>query len=202
MRKKLNSISIFGAVFSLVIVGSTSAVMALAASSNAVAKTATSNAPVSSASSNVSQKQQVKTQEQQQAKLRICQQRQATVTKIMSNITTRVNNQLTLFNKIATNVENFYNSSNSKHTVTNYATLVQNTNQAKLQALNDQSNLDVNASFSCSSNNPKGMVTTFQGYMKTEISDLGNYRTSIKNLIVAVAKANGLTIRNTNSSGN
>ena len=201
MRKKLNSISIFGAVFSLVIVGSTSAVVALATSGNAVAKTATSNTPVS-ASSNVSRKQQVKTQEQQQAKMRICQQRQANVTKIMSNITTRVNNQLTLFNKIATNVENFYNSSNSKHTVTNYAALVQNINQAKLQALNDQSNLDVNASFSCSSNNPKGMVTTFQGYMKTEISDLGNYRTSIKNLIVAVAKANGLTIRNTNSSGN
>ncbi len=193
MRKKLNSFSIFGAVFSLVIVGSTSAVMALATSGNVVAKTATSNV-----STTVQQKQQVKTQAQLQARARICQQRQATITKIMSNVTTRVNNQLTLFNKIATNVENFYNSSASKHSVTNYSQLVQDINQARLQALSDQTNLDVNASFSCSANSPRGMVTTFQGYMKTEITDLQNYRTSIKNLIVAVAKANGLTLSNAN----
>ena len=218
MRRKIDRITIFGAFVSLVMVGSTSVVMALAygPASNVAAKpvnTPTSAKPVTTpapapnqqtappstaqnARSNATNKSTV---QQEQARLRVCSNRQAAITKIMSNITNRVNNQLSLFSNIALNVENFYNSSNSKQTLSNYSQLVQNINQAKLQATNDATTLGDNANFSCSSSNPKAMVTTFQGYLKTEINDLQNYRTSVKNLIVAVAKANGLTIKN---SGN
>lgn len=210
MKRKLDKITIFGALVGLIMVGSTSAVMALA-----YGPSGNNSRPVTTPTTNVSSNQQTsgsnaaqnaktqaaqtRTTQQEQAKLRVCSERQAAISKIMSNITTRVNNQLKLFNQVATNVENFYNSSNSKQTVTNYTQLVQDINQAKLQALNDEVTLSSNASFSCSVAHPKAMVTTFQGYLKTEIKDLQNYRVSVKNLIVAVAKANGLTIKN---SGN
>ncbi len=225
MKRKLDKFAIFGALLGLIMIGSTSGVMALAYGPNGNApgpatnpstnvaptqQTSTSGAAHNAgtqaaqagtqvAQNNKTQAAQTRAAQQAQAKLRICSERQAAVTRIMSNITTRVNNQLKLFGQIATNVENFYNSSNSKQTLTNYTQLVQDVNQAKLQALNDEVTLSSNDSFSCSLAHPRAMVTTFQGYLKTEIKDLQNYRVSVKNLIVAVAKANGLTIKN---SGN
>ena len=60
--------------------------------------------------------------------------------------------------------------------------------------------MNSSGTFSCSLSNPKGMVTSFQGYLKTEITDLQNYRLAVKNLIVAVASANGISVSTSNQT--
>ncbi len=133
------------------------------------------------------------------AQLRACNNRQAAIKNIMTRIDTRAQNQISLFGTIATRVEIFYVSKGK--TFSNYNQLVLSVNAAKAQAETDFGTLRVNSSFSCGSSNPKSMVLAFQGYLKTEISDLRNYRTSVKNLIVGVASANGLKVSGSNTQG-
>ncbi|MHB1864785.1 MAG: hypothetical protein ACYCPS_01295 [Candidatus Saccharimonadales bacterium] len=132
------------------------------------------------------------------AQLNACQNRENAINNIMSRIDTRAQNQINLFSTIATRVENFYTSKGK--TLSNYNQLVSAVNAAKTQAETDFGTLKTNSTFSCSDNNPKGMVTAFQGYLKTEISDLQNYRTAVKNLIVGVASANGVTVSGSSQS--
>lgn len=132
------------------------------------------------------------------ARLKSCQNRETAINNIISRIDTRAQNQITLFGTIATRVENFYTSQGK--TVSNYAQLVAAVNSAKTQANADFGTLKTNSTFSCSSSNPKAVVTAFQSYLKTEISDLQNYRTAVKNLIVGVASANGTTVSDTSKS--
>lgn len=132
------------------------------------------------------------------AQLRSCQNRENAINNILNRISTREQNQLTLFGTIATRVENFYTSKGNA--VSNYDQLVAAIDNAKSQAQTDLSAMQSNNTFSCSSRDPKGIVTVFQGYLKTEIADLQNYRTAVKNLIVAVAKANGVAVSDSSQS--
>ncbi len=93
------------------------------------------------------------------------------------------------FDAIAKRVEDYYISKvvPSGKTVTNYDSLVseiQNKKQATQTALG-KAQTDAN-SFSCSGNDPKGQLTQFRTDMQTVKSALKDYRTAIKNLIVAV----------------
>ncbi len=130
--------------------------------------------------------------------LKACQNREAAITNIMTRIDTRAQNQLTLFGTIATRLETFYTTKGK--TVSNYNQLLAAIASAKAQAETDFGTLQTNSNFTCSSTDPKGMVTAFQSYLKMEISDLQNYRTAVKNLIVAVATANGVTVSSSNQS--
>jgi hypothetical protein len=132
------------------------------------------------------------------AQLTACQHRQNAINTIISRIDTRAQNQITLFSTIATRVETFYTSQGK--TLTNYSQLVTAVNTAEAQANSDFATMRTTSSFSCSLSNPKGMVTAFQGYLKLEISDLQNYRTAVKNLIVGVASAQGITISSSSTS--
>ncbi len=133
------------------------------------------------------------------AQLKACQNRENAINNIMSRIDTRAQNQINLFSTIATRVENFYTQQGK--TLANYNQLVAAVNTAQAQAENDFSTLKSASNFSCSTSNPKGMVTAFQSYLKTEISVLQNYRTTVKNLIVGVASANGVNLSSSNQSG-
>jgi hypothetical protein len=132
-------------------------------------------------------------------KLKACQNRQVAIKNIMTRIDTRAQNQLNLFNTIATRVESFYVKKGK--TLSNYDQLVAAVQSASVQTSTDFGTLKSNSTFTCSIGSPKGMVTVFQGYLKTEISDLKNLRTAVKNLIVGVASANGVTISNSAQSG-
>jgi hypothetical protein len=110
----------------------------------------------------------------------------------MTRIDTRAQNQITLFSTIATRVENFYTKQGK--TLSNYTQLVAAVNTSQAQATSNFATVKSSSTFNCSSSNPKGMVTTFQGYLKTEISDLKNFKTAVKNLIVGVASANGVSV--------
>ncbi len=202
MRKHLNKLGLISSALALVVV-SGSVVFALPpqAGAHAQAAPAASSSPGGSGGYNQSTNpgsSQAKTGQANgqshlaAAQLTACQHRETAVQNIMKRFNTRAQNQLTLFGKIATRVEGFYTSKSKK--VSNYNQLVAAIATAKTQATTDLSTMQGNSTFSCSANDPKGMVTTFQGYLKTEISDLQNYRTAVKNLIVAVASANGETI--------
>lgn len=182
MRKHINKLGLASSVLSLAMVAS-SAVFALPPQASSHANAA-SNPGTSQAANGQSHLAA--------AQLNACQHRETSVKNIMTRIDTRAQNQLTLFGTIASRVENF--STTKGKTVANYDQLVASINSAKTQAQTDLSTLQTNSTFSCSANDPKGMVTAFQGYLKTEITDLQNYRTAVKNLIVAVASANGETV--------
>ena len=134
----------------------------------------------------------------QAGQLKACQNRQAAITNIINRIDTRAQNQLTLFSTIASRVENFYTTKGK--TVANYDQLVADITSAETTAQTNLTTMKANSTFSCSLANPKGMVSAFQSYLKTEISDLRNYRTAVKNLIVAVATANNVTVSTSNTS--
>lgn len=195
MRKTSLKIGLVGSAFLLTTLSS-SVAFGLPQQANAHAQAANngaSNAKDSqTASSTAVQNQTTSDTHGQAGKLKACQNREAAINKIMTNIDTRAQNQLSLFTTIADRVETFYTTSGK--TVTNYSQLVGAIDTAKTTAETDLGTLQTNSTFSCSSSDPKGMVTSFQSYLKTEISDLQSYRTAVKNLIVAVAKANSVTV--------
>lgn len=200
MRKHINKLGLISSALALVVV-SGSAVFALPAQASVNAQSAgnTSTSTRDTTGSSAAGTHQPTTTGQANgqahlaaAQLKACQNREAAINNIMSRIDTRAQNQLTLFGTIATRVEGFYTSKGK--TVSNYDQLVAAIATAKTQATTDLSTMQSSSTFSCTANDPKGMVTAFQGNLKTEIKDLQGYRTAVKNLIVAVASANGTTV--------
>ncbi len=190
MVKKIRHLSFIGVVAALVFVVS-STVMGLPtqATSHAQVTPTSEVGPANSSMPSQAGNGQAKLAA---AQLKSCQNREAAINTIMTRIQTRAQNQLNLFGTIANRVEAFYTKSGK--TLSNYSTLVAQVNAAQTQAQTDFSSLKSDSNFSCSSSDPKGMVLAFQGYLKLEISDLQNFRTSVKNLIVGVASANGVKV--------
>jgi hypothetical protein len=124
--------------------------------------------------------------------LRVCQKRQTVIANIMTRINTRMQNQIQLFSTIATRVETFYTKQGK--TLSTYSQLVAAVNSAQTLATTNLVNVKSSSTFSCSSVNPQALITTFRTNLKTEISDLNNFKTAVKNLIVGVASANKVTV--------
>jgi hypothetical protein len=128
----------------------------------------------------------------QAAQLKICEARASTISLIMNSANTRSQNQITLFTKIASEVEAF--SLSSGKTVTGYGGLVNTINTAEATANSDLAALKAAGPFSCTSTDPKGVVSNYQADLQKERADLTVLRTDVKNLIVAVAQANGASL--------
>ncbi len=193
--KKIKNLSFIGGVLAFMLVVSSS-VMGLPTLGTTHAQVTPTNEVNTSSTSNVPS-QATNGQSNAQAKmagaqLKSCQNREAAINTIMMRIQTRAQNQVTLFSSIASRVEAFYVKSGK--TLSNYSTLVADVNSAQTRAQTDFATLKTNSNFNCNSANPKGTVLAFQGYLKLEISDLQNFRTTVKNLIVGVASANGVTV--------
>ena len=201
MLKNIKKLSLPGVVMALVL-GAGSVAFALPAQAGAHAPSTQTSANANSGSGQVNA-HAVSGQANAQvhlaaAQLKACQNRQNAINNIMTRIDERAKNQIALFTTIATRVENFYTTQGK--TLNNYAQLVTAVNNAKSQADTDFATMQSTGTFSCTLNNPKGIVTAFQGYLKTEISDLQSYRLAVKNLIVGVASANGVTLPVSNAS--
>lgn len=126
------------------------------------------------------------------AKLKSCQNRQTAISNIMARIADRGQKQLDLFTTIADRVETFYTKEGK--TLNNYDTLVADVNTEKAAAQTAVDSIkSADTGFDCNSSNPKAFVETFQGSLKSEISALQTYRTSVKNLIVGVKSVVGTT---------
>lgn len=117
--------------------------------------------------------------------LKVCQQREKTITNIMSRLSDRGTKQLDVFGKIAERTEAFY--AKSGKTLPNYDALVADVAAKKATAQTTVAAVkDTSTTFNCDGTNPKGIAASFKDKLKAEIATLHEYRTAIKNLIVGV----------------
>ena len=131
-----------------------------------------------------------------EAKLRACQAREDTIKKRATRLIQLATNMEGKFDKHAQRVEEYYTSKvvPSDKTVANYESLVADIDAKKAAvgvalsiAQNDANN------FNCTGDDPKGQLTQFRKDMQAVKKALKDYRTSIKNLIVAVRSVTGTT---------
>ncbi|HET7098997.1 MAG TPA: hypothetical protein VFI61_02075 [Patescibacteria group bacterium] len=124
-------------------------------------------------------------------RLKSCQSREDAVKTRMNSLIRLVTNMESKFDSIAQRVKDFYTNTlvPSGKIVPNYDALVANI-QAKKDVITTDLNkaqTDINA-FSCTADDPKSLLTSFRTDMQKVKLDLKDYRTSIKNLIVAVRR--------------
>ncbi len=128
------------------------------------------------------------------AKLRACQAKEEAITKRATRLTRLVNNMESNFDKHAQRVEEYYTSKvlPSGKTVANYDSLVADiaAKKAAVAAALAIAQNDAN-SFICTGDDPKGQLTLYRQDMQAVKKALKDYRTSIKNLIVAVRSVVG-----------
>lgn len=139
----------------------------------------------------------------QNGKMQACQARENAIKQRSSQLVRLVTNMESKFDSIAKRVENYYTLKvvPSGKTVSNYNSLVADiqTKKAAVQVAvttssNDQSN------FSCTSSDPKAQMQIFRVDMQNVKRALADYRTSIKNLIVAVRGVVGETESSSSAS--
>jgi hypothetical protein len=128
-----------------------------------------------------------------QERLRACEARREGITQRSSHLVSLVSGMESTFDSIAARVEQYYTGTvlPSGKTVPNYDSLV-----AKIQTEKDSVTAALNKAkederaFSCNSN-PKAQLNQFRVDMQSVKTALKNYRTSIKNLIVAIHSVTG-----------
>ena len=130
------------------------------------------------------------------AKLKSCQARENAIQNRSTHLVDLVTNMETKFEKIAKRVQDYYTSTviPQSKTVSNYDTLVKDI-QAKREAVQVtliKVHQDEALNFDCTVSDPKAQMTQFREDMQAVKSALKDYRTAIKNLIVAVHSVTGI----------
>ena len=113
-----------------------------------------------------------------------CAKKVEKIKATMARIETRAANQVKVFDAISARTQAFYKEKGK--TVAGYDSLVAATVSAKAKVATDLAALKASDNFTCDSANPKATVVAFKAKVKVVVADLKAYRTSIKNLIVAV----------------
>lgn len=124
-----------------------------------------------------------------EAKLRACQAKESAIKKRMKQLIKLATTMQEKFDAIAGRVEEYYASKvvPSGKTVANYDSLVADIQTKKGAVQTALTTAQGHAgSFACDGNDPKGQLTQFREDMQAVKSALKDYRTAIKNLIVAV----------------
>lgn len=193
MKKSITKLGLLSGLVLAVFVSST----ALALPVQATKQPSTANQASTKSQTSVSSHGQ---QNSNNGKLKACENRQKAINNIINRIDERTQNQFSLFVTIASRVEGFAQKSGKK--INNYSTILNQFNSELNSAHLSIMALTNHSTFTCNSSSPKAMVIAFQGYLKLSISDLKNLKTAVKNLIVAVAQANGVKVNpNTSSNG-
>lgn len=126
----------------------------------------------------------------QEAKLKACQAREKHITATMARMAERGKNQLQVFTKITDRVKTFYQEKGK--VAANYDELVADV-EAKLVAA--QVAIDAaqaaGGTFSCDGDDPRTASQNFKTAHMEQAAALKEYRTAVKNLIVAVKSAQG-----------
>ncbi len=140
-------------------------------------------------------------------KAKVCNTKKENIIRRSSNLADRADRQLKTFQVKADKVEKFYTDKLIPKgvTVDNYNDLVANI-EAKSQAVTDATTTakEDAKNFDCTADDPKGQLTNFRTDMQNAIKALKEYRTSVKDLIVAIrtAAAKTATSSATNSADN
>lgn len=119
------------------------------------------------------------------SRIQACQSRETAIKTRSSSLTRMANTMLEKFDSIAARVKEYYVKSGK--TVANYDTLVATvaTKRAAVLTALSAASTEVSA-FDCTTNEAKNHMMKYQSEMKSVKQALNEYRTSIKNLIVAV----------------
>ena len=139
----------------------------------------------------------------QDAKLKACQARENVIKNRSNSLGKLTDGMVNHFDQIVIRVEKYYTEKvvPSGKTVSNYDALLADI-QTKKSAVSTalQKAKDDFKSFSCTEDDPKGVLTQFREDMQSVKQALKDYRTSIKNLIVAIHSVVG--DENNNNSNN
>lgn len=123
------------------------------------------------------------------ANLKACQVKEEVVKNRFESLSQLANNMLLKFTTIADKVKEYYSTKviPTGKTLTNFDNLVSDiqTKKTEVQTVLVQAQNRA-AGFTCTTDNPKGKMTQFRDDMRLVKSALKDYRTSIRNLIVAV----------------
>ena len=121
----------------------------------------------------------------EQKKLEVCQKHENTITERFKKMSSSGEKQLAVFDKIFERVKAFKTEKNL--TVSNYDQLVQVVSDKQKLATAYMHELSTTtSSFGCSKDDPKGVSGQFKDKLKAQIQALKDYKTALKNLIVAV----------------
>lgn len=127
-----------------------------------------------------------------EVKLKVCERKRDAIIRRSTKLAERAQRQLTNFEQKANRVEDFYNNRLVPKGVVldNYSDLLADI-EAKKQVVNEATTSAKTAAenFDCSGEDPRGQLTNYRIDMQNAIKALKDYRTSIKNLIVAVRTA-------------
>lgn len=133
-------------------------------------------------------------------KLRACQSIEKNLTNRSNHLVELVTHMETTFTRIANGVEQYYLTKvvPAGNTLSNYDALVADitTKQNALTPLIEAAQADV-INFSCTSDNPGASMTQYRTDMQAILHGLKDYRTSIKNLIVAVHTLKAISVSTT-----
>lgn len=159
------------------------------------------NSQMEKAKESMQAKREKATERLDAAKLKVCENREKHITTTMTNLTTRGTDHLAVFTKIADRVEAFYTSKGK--TVANYDTLVADVNAKKAAVETAIASAKASGTtFSCTDPNPAMAAQQFKDAHAAVVKALQDYRTAIKNLIVAVksVQSDATTSTSTDSS--
>ena len=127
-------------------------------------------------------------------KRKVCEKKQANITRTMEKMQTRGESQLEVFTKIADRTMAFYKE--KQRTVDNYDDLVAVVDEKKLAAeLAVTASNEAIADFNCDVNDPTAIKDLFKAQLKDQIEALKAYKTAVKDLIVGVKSAQGQASR-------
>lgn len=133
-----------------------------------------------------------------EAKLKTCQAKENSIKTRFEHLNQLVTTMEEKFDAIAGRIEEYYTTNvvPSRKTVSNYDSLVADIAASKttVQTGLTKTQNDI-ADFSCGGADPKAQLTAYRLDMQGVIQELKDYRTSIKDLIVAVRSVTGTTER-------
>lgn len=135
------------------------------------------------------------------AREKVCENRKADIDRRSDNFTTAAQRHLDVFNDIFTKLQAYHDKKNPN--VSNYDTLVADATAkqtAATSAVAALKGLDVN--IDCSSADPASTVANIKVAVQNARQTLGEYRTALKNLVVALKTATTTSANTSNTEGN
>ncbi|MBI2031921.1 MAG: hypothetical protein HYT08_04885 [Candidatus Levybacteria bacterium] len=129
-----------------------------------------------------------------QAKLRVCQVKEKIITNRSANMVNHVNRIIAVFDSIVTRITNYYQSRlvPQGRILANFDALILDiqTKKNAITPLLEAAQSDVD-NFNCEGDDPKGQLDQFKQDIRAIIPGLKAYKTSVRNLIVAIASIRG-----------
>lgn len=124
-----------------------------------------------------------------QGNVQSCLARQSAIKTRSQNLVRTANNLMDKFDQISSRTQDFYANKviPTGQSVSNYNELLNNVATTSAVVVTDLDKASSEAdSFSCDNQDPKTQIKTFNTNMRQVIKDLKIYKTSVRNLIVAV----------------